>query len=175
MSGVYRHWAPLYRERGYWPRPIHPGTKACKVKDWQKPDDDLAPSRLREWDATYADHGVSLKMGSLYPDGSVLVAVDIDRDEYVRLAKALLRHPVCGRIGKKGIVLFARLIGDARRRQFAVRPTKGAEPVAIGELLGERTLCVIPPTIHPETSQPYRWEGKSLLDVDYTDLPLIKA
>ena len=35
---IFAHWAGLYRQRGYWPRPITPGTKACHVREWQKPD-----------------------------------------------------------------------------------------------------------------------------------------
>ena len=34
-------WAPVYRRLGYWPRPITMGSKACHVRDWQKPDSEF--------------------------------------------------------------------------------------------------------------------------------------
>ena len=43
----------------------------------------------------------------------------------------------------------------------------------MGEMLGKAHLAVIPPSIHPETKQPYRWVGPSLLQVPYTDLPIV--
>jgi hypothetical protein len=32
---------------------------------------------------------------------------------------------------------------------------------------------VIPPTIHPDTNESYRWIGTPLLNVDFSTLPLI--
>ena len=175
VSNIYQQAAPDYRSRGYSPRPITPGQKSCPIKGWQKTNDEYSSGQLLAWEEQYASYGVGLLMGSSFPDGSKLVALDIDRNEYVRLAQALLRRPSSGRIGAKGIVLFARLRGDGRRRQFRVKLGREVETVIIGELLGERTLCVLPPTIHPVTDAPYRWVGKPLLEADYRDLPLIEA
>ena len=45
--GPFADWAGVYRRRGYWPRPITPGTKACHVRDWQKPDLRIAGGNAR--------------------------------------------------------------------------------------------------------------------------------
>lgn len=34
-----------------------------------------------------------------------------------------------------------------------------------------RSVCVLPPTIHPKTGKPYEWIGKPLLECDLDDLP----
>jgi len=74
----------------------------------------------------------------------------------------------CGRIGAKGIALFARTADETAK--FDLKLASGGKA---GEFLGVGSLCVIPPTIHPETKQPYRWTDKALLEVDWQDLPLI--
>lgn len=174
MSGIYHTEGEGYRKAGYWPRPIKPGTKGCHVKGWQQSDDDIAPSVLRSWSEQYGNHGIGLLMGSPFPDGTKLAALDIDRDDRKRLAAALLCQPPSGRIGARGIVYFARVRGPAPFRKFTLKRRGGAEPVPIGELLGDQRLCVVPPTIHPTTGRPYHWVGQPLLQVHYEDLPLIE-
>jgi len=46
---VYASLAPIYLTRGYWPRRISPGSKACYDPSWQVPDPEQPPERLREW------------------------------------------------------------------------------------------------------------------------------
>jgi hypothetical protein len=60
----------------------------------------------------YAQHGVGLLMGSPFPDGTMVGALDIDRDEYTRISQVFLHHPPCGRIGKKGAVFSVCIRGD---------------------------------------------------------------
>jgi len=56
-----------------------------------------------------------------------------------------------------------------KNRKFRI----GKNGEQIAEALITKSLCVIPPTIHPATSQPYRWLGTPLLDVDFSTLPII--
>jgi hypothetical protein len=109
-------------------------------------------------------------MGSPFPDGTSLGAIDIDRDELVRVSELYLGSPVSGRIGRKGIVYFVRVRGIVQNPAFNVT---GHGKVA--ECLFHKKLCVIPPTIHPDTDLPYRWVGRPLLEVDYRELPLVEA
>jgi Bifunctional DNA primase/polymerase, N-terminal len=161
MADIYATWAPVFRARGFWPRPIRPGTKACHFKDWQLPDDQQPRARIENWSTQCAAHGIGLLMGSPLPDGLRLGAIDVDRDDYVRLARVLLRDPVCGRFGRKGAVFFVRVRGRLRNPEFRVQgPDRSAGKVA--ECLFDRKLCVIPPSVHPDTSAPYRWVGTAL-------------
>ena len=165
----FGEFARLYRERGFWPRPIAPGSKACPIKGWQRPDSDFPPESMELWASKHGSSGLGLLMGSPFPDGTLLAALDIDRDEYVPLARALLRDPPSGRIGAKGAAFFCRVRGDGRYRQFKTKEGP------IGELLCERRLCVLPPTIHPKTGLPYRWIGVPIQEVSFEQLPLVEA
>ena len=162
--------APRYRERGLWPRPIALGSKACPIKAWQKPDSDLQVGELRRWAETHAHYGIGLLMGTPLPDGTRLAALDIDRDEHVRVTEFLLGGAASGRVGKKGAAYFVRLRGNPKN---ATLKTPGG--VHVADLLFSKKLCVIPPTIHPDTKAPYRWIGTPLHEIDFNDLPLIEA
>ena len=173
MAGPYAQWAPLYKERGLEPRPIQPGTKACYVDGWQEPmDDETFANSLK----THAQCGIGLLMGSPFPDGTRLGAIDVDDDRYTRPVHFLLAGPPVGRVGKKGAAFFVRVKGNptdgtSANPEFRVpgHPKLGK----VVECLFVKKLCVIPPTIHPETEAPYRWIGKTLLDVYFEELPLL--
>lgn len=170
MNRPFADWAPIYRAKGLWPRPIALGTKASPLKGWQQPDSEFDQDTLNRWLVEYASFGIGLVMGTPLPDGTVLGALDNDRNEYVRLTKTLLRDPPSGRFGAKGGVSFVRVRGDTRYRAFKVKGSGDK----IGELLIDRRLCVIPPTIHPDTGNAYRWIGTPLHEIDFGDLPLLE-
>jgi hypothetical protein len=44
--GIFREYARLYRDAGYWPRPVKPGTKAPLGQKWQIPDPDRTQREL---------------------------------------------------------------------------------------------------------------------------------
>lgn len=173
-SPAFADFAQAYRDAGYYPRPVAPGTKAPPIKGWNKPDPELADRYCDDWIKRYGDHGIGLVTGSVFPDGTALAVIDIDRDDYQRVTSVLLGHPACGRIGKKGIAYFVRLLGVPPSKKFNVTTTKGTT-TAIGDLLFGGAFCVIPPTVHPETEHPYRWVGKPLLEVPFHDLPLVEV
>jgi hypothetical protein len=171
-SHIFAGTAPSYRKAGFWPRPVQPGTKACPLKKWNVPDPERTLGELAGWLNTYGHWGIGVVLGSPFPDGTKLAAVDIDRDDYVRVTTALLRNAPCGRIGEKGIAYLVRLRGDGKYRALKVKGEGGAK---VGEILCENRFLVLPPTIHPNTEQPYRWIGRPLLEVDYRELPIIEA
>jgi Bifunctional DNA primase/polymerase, N-terminal len=176
MTGarIFADWASLYQERGYWARPITLGSKACKLPNWQRPDDKIPTDELDSWIASYGDFGIGLAMGSPFADGTTLGALDIDHDDYTRIGGALLRNPPCGRIGKKGAVFFVRVRGRLSNPEFRVQGDQAKRYGKVAECLFMKKLCVIPPTIHPETKQPYRWIGRALLEVDFNELPILE-
>jgi hypothetical protein len=171
---IFADQAPAYRRRGYWPRPITLATKACHVREWQKPDSELSDATLASWLTSHANFGIGLLMGSPFPDGTTLGALDIDHDEYVRLGRASLIDAPSGRIGKKGAVFFVRVRGDLSNPEFKVRGEAGKLYGKVAECLFVKKLCVIPPTIHPDTVQAYRWFGKPLHEVSFAELPIVE-
>ena len=44
----------------------------------------------------------------------------------------------------------------------------------VAECLFVKKLCVIPPTIHPDTGQAYRWIGTPLHEVEFNELPIVE-
>lgn len=92
-------WAQIMRDAGFWPRPLI--GKACKIPGWQTPDPELPTGTFENWSNKHSDNNIGLLMGSPFPDGTLLGALDIDHDAYVPLGRAILRDPPCGRIGKK--------------------------------------------------------------------------
>jgi len=62
--------APEYRDRGFWPRPIRPGTKGCFIKGWPRPDPEISPEELIGWCTKFPYAGIGLLMGSPMPDGT---------------------------------------------------------------------------------------------------------
>jgi hypothetical protein len=173
-GAVFARWAGIYRERGHWPRPITPGSKACHVREWQKPDSELSEAILASWLTSHADCGIGLLMGSPFPDGTTLGALDIDQDEYVRLGRASLLDAPSGRIGRRGAVFFVRVRGRLSNPGFRVRGEVGKRYGKVAECLFSEKLCVIPPTIHPDIGQPYCWFGRPLHEVDFSELPIVE-
>lgn len=174
-DGIFATWAPVCRKLGLWARPVLPGSKACKIPNWQLPDDQQASGTLDMWRRRFADNGIGLLMGSPLPDGTRLGALDVDREEYVALARVLLANPICGRFGQKGVVFFVRYGRQLGNPEFRVRGKENASWGKVAECLFEKKLCVIPPTIHPKTNAPYRWLGIPLHEVDFTKLPMVEG
>jgi hypothetical protein len=174
FASIFAQWADIHRAAGFWPRPVTPNSKACHAQNWQLPDHEIDPTTLANWITSHADRGIGLLMGSPFPDGTTLGALDIDRDEYTQLGQALLRDPSCGRIGKKGAVFFVRVKGEARNPEFRVTGDSDKKWGKVAECLFAKKLCVIPPTIHPETGQPYRWIGTPLHEINFERLPIVE-
>jgi len=172
MTGPFFCEAPNYEMAGFWPRPVEPGSKSCRVRGWQRANSEIPTAERAKWLTNFANCGIGLAMGSPLPDGTRLGAFDVDVTTYAELARVLLGDPVCGRFGSKGIVYFVRYRGELGNPKFKLEGVQG-KTKAIVECLFQGSFCVIPPTVHPGTGGPYRWVGKSLLDTRFTELPLI--
>jgi len=173
FENIFGYWAPIYRKLGYMPRPVWHMTKATQIPGWQKADNEIPPAELQSWLANYGSFGVAVLNGSPFPDGTTLGTLDIDHDAYVPIARTLLRDPPCGRIGSKGIAYFVRVRGNLGNRKFKVKGDANSEYGQVLECLFRKSICVIPPTIHPNTGQPYRWVGTPLHEMRFSDLPVI--
>lgn len=171
MRGVYEVWAPQYRAAGFDPRPVTPDSKACHLSGWQDPMSDAAVEASL---VNYSHYGIALLMGTVLPDDTRLVALDIDNDAYTEVGRAVMGRPPCVRFGSKGAVIFARAKGESRNLEFRLKGELGKRFGKHAEVLALRKIVVIPPTIHPDTQQPYRWEGGSLLNIKFEQLPILE-
>ncbi|MCP4936475.1 MAG: hypothetical protein GY927_20295 [bacterium] len=171
-KGIFAKWAPIYRDRGLEPRPVKLGNKACFEKGWTKPDSEVSPEVLGRTLIKRASYGIGLRMGTPLLGGGHLGALDIDNDDYVRISKVLMGNPPCMRIGKKGVVIFARIISNLPNSTFKVK-RDGLPDIQVADCLFDKKFCVIPPTIHPGTKKPYRWIGTPLHKLNFDLLPVI--
>ena len=167
---IFATYAPLYLQRGLVPLPITLGTKACNVRGWNKLDPAVDQDRFQEFIKSKAHFGIGVRMGTIFPDGSRLVAIDVDHDDHVNVVRYLLRDLVSGRVGQKGALFFVRFKGRAPNKKVET-----ASGIKTADMLFANACCVIPPTIHKDTGQPYKWIGQPLHEVAFESLPLIEG
>ncbi|MGU3417669.1 DUF3987 domain-containing protein [Methylobacterium sp. D54C] len=181
-AGPYAQIGASLVERGYAALPIIPGTKRPGLPlgggDWRGMDDWAARAAARlpieievdQWSAS--NGGVCVAHG---PASRGTVSADIDTDDPDIMAAILAVLPVSmvGKAGQKGETLFYRAGPGFMTRRFNVRGPDGVLRRVL-DLLGPGTQTVLPPTVHPDTGQPYRWTRTETLDaVDPDDLPWI--
>lgn len=168
-TAIFGPWSPVFRARGLSPRPAD--GKECHERGWQKPDAEQPPGLLDKWERTRANHNIALLMGTSLGGGLLIGALDVDHPapQYVALARTLLRDPPCGRVGKKGAVFFFKYYPFERKPKTKFRV--GNQLVA--ELLLD-SLVIVPPSVHPDTKNPYTWLGTPLHELDFKKLPLLE-
>jgi hypothetical protein len=64
--------------------------------------------------------------------------------------------------------------GRLSNPEFRVQSDQAKRYGKVAECLFSKKLCVIPPTIHPETGRPYEWIGRALHEVDFSELPIVE-
>jgi len=107
----------------------------------------------------WSDAGIGLCLGST----SGVIAIDRDYDQGVwdDIEKVIPQSPI-KKMGAKGYTGFFKFSGQ-KSRVFNVNGK------SVLEILSDGRQTVMPPTIHPDTGQPYKWISGSLDDLD--DLP----
>ncbi|HRI76624.1 MAG TPA: bifunctional DNA primase/polymerase [Alphaproteobacteria bacterium] len=159
--------APKYWSKNLSVVPVPPGTKQS-IGGWQHYQNNLPNLKKRdEWQQSYGDYGIAVLTGTALEDGTRLAAIDIDNDDYVEPIKRIVGNFPCAKKGKKGLTIFVRVSKDAKSRAL---PLMGSRIV---DVLVSKRLCVLPPTIHPDTEKPYKWEGLPLDEVDLNFLPFM--
>ncbi|MET1755546.1 bifunctional DNA primase/polymerase [Novosphingobium sp. RD2P27] len=159
----YADTARVLLENGYVPIPIPRRSKRAKLKNWQtRSSSYLSDALLQKEIQRYPNHGVALRCGSL-------IALDLDWTDPRRIAEAqsVVRSIVAG----DPLVRE----GQAPRRALLYL---AAEPIrkrqcASFDIQGTGTY-IMAFGIHP-TGQPYRWVGRSPMDVPLADLPVITS
>lgn len=131
--------------------------------------------KQRELIAAHLTNNLGMLLGVPFGEGEVLAAPDVDDDRLVKLVLNLLglnraerRAVLAGKRGKKGVTIFVRAPKSLKSTVI-----KGAGGLGNIDFLAAGKMTVMPPSIHPETGKPYEVFGKSLLEVDFVDLPEI--
>jgi hypothetical protein len=100
--------------------------------------------------------------------GRGLICIDIDLEDAVEPLLAILPPSPVQKKGRKGISLFYRGNTDKIRSKNFRTP----ERVGLVDLLAEGKQTVLPPSVHPDTNEPYFWWTDATLgDTPLSDLP----
>jgi P4 family phage/plasmid primase-like protien len=159
--------APAYWDAGFSPIPIV--GKQPAVKNWTSYCDNLPkPETRAEWLTKFPGAGIGLALGKELVGGYRLGAIDVDDDRFVAAVGALIGVPCPIKIGKKGKTFFVLIERSKTLKSTALRTASGKHAI---DLLISGKQTVVPPSIHPETEQPYRWQGTPLLDFHLDNIP----
>ncbi|GGC68434.1 DUF3987 domain-containing protein [Chelatococcus reniformis] len=180
-QGAYSQVGAKLVERGYAAIPIMPGTKRpgeirgrewVGMWDWQGRYSKRLPTEYEVGLWSDGDGGVCVVTG---PASHDLIGIDIDVDDepIVAAIKGVLPPTPVSKTGQKGETLFFRGPG-VPSRSFTEYLPDGKRGRRLCDLIGPGRQTVLPPTIHPDTKQPYRWiAGEALENVDPDELPVL--
>lgn len=146
--------APLYFDKGMSVVPIKPGYKHPRKNNWQN-------INFEETYKEYSNYGIAIKCGK---SGIMALDIDILDKKKQEKIKKILPPIYCGKVGnpEKLPTIFYQY-----EDKFQDIKQHGIE------LIINARICVLPPTFHPDTKKPYYWIGRSLLECEVDDLPLL--
>ena len=171
LPGAFAGFAERLRANGYSPLPIRMDRKRPRGDGWSRYC--TAPRPAYE----------ILRHGRIYPDDGLgvcgghgrLVMVDIDTDdpEIIRLVLSVLPPVLVARRGSKGLVAFFLAPPGV---EIKSRRLKGLDGRALVEILAGGRQALVPPTVHPATQRPYVWTtADTLLTVPCAELPVLRS
>lgn len=157
---AFAHRAHQLLANGYSPVPLRHRSKAPLPAGWQQlcispmSPDAIADQR---W------YGIGLACGY---DGLAIIDVDTDdRSIVAAVARALPKSNIA-KVGKAGFSVAYRATSPIAIKRF--KPTSG-KPIV--EVLSTGSQTVIPPTVHPDTGEPYQFvTHRSFFDTPLADL-----
>ena len=160
-------------DQGYSAIPCRPGSKVpgtyhrewFNETDWPRFCERLPTLTETEIWSKWPDAGVCIALG--YND---VVAVDIDSDQHEIVAaieSALPDISFVQKAGRKGRTLFYRAGPAVVSAAFNVNGER------VLDLLCKGKQTVIPPTLHKDTGEPYRWLSGTLEHVAPENLPML--
>ncbi len=167
-TDIYDGHAPLLKERGYFPLPIGPGTKAPHryvprekkyqgFSGWQERPEPLTTPQ--------PGAGIGVRLGA------GIIGLDYDNeDAALRVSEALGGSHV-NKAGATAWTEFYRASFPVASENFV-----NDDGELMLQVLSDGRQTVIPPSVHPDTGQPYRWtNGASLYDTPPDALPELPA
>jgi RecA-family ATPase len=171
-ESIFDAFAPKLKAKGYYPLSIAPGTKTPghyvpSLSQYEKTSGWTHPRRPIET-MPQPGAGVGVRLG-LQPDGTYIVALDWDSDDAACAAIDVF-PPAPSKAGKRGFTNFYRCSQPIESRDFKINDC------AVVQVLATGRQTVAPPSIHPDTRQPYTWTSSTTLyDINPSELPELPA
>lgn len=156
-DNIFSDWCDKFIGMGLNVTPLN--GKRPFLAEWQ-----LANHDYDELTVKYPKCNIGLILGEL--SGVIAIDIDLIDQELIDRALAILPASEIRKRGQKGLTLFYRYQGELPQKLFF----NGSTAI---ELLSTGNQTVLPPSIHPETKLPYKWDYESLLDCNAHDLPLL--
>ncbi len=156
-----------YLEKGYTVLPVE--GKAPKLTDWQKLTvDTITDEMINSWESNKRWTG----MGVLLRDGLTCIDIDTDDPELLYKIESVITPSPVKRFGKKGFCAFYQMV-ESPEKTTQIISHGGMELGAI-YWSGSGRQIVLPPSIHPDTNEKYKWITiDTLLDFEIIDLPIL--
>jgi putative DNA primase/helicase len=148
VSNIFASHAQLYWDAGLPAIPLVYENKRPAIPRWQMYSDAFPTKEEQQgWLVAFASGNIGLPMGP----SAGLVAIDIDTDDPVvlQVLDRILPPSPWLRVGRKGRVQIYKWNGERTAR------IKAEDGSMICEILSKGTQFVLPPSIHPDTKQPY--------------------
>lgn len=145
---IFATTAPAYYALGIPVIPCAENSKKALPTSWSSYSERMPDEATREeWMRKWPNGNIGVVLGQQ----SGMVALDLDTDDVnvARILDAILPHSPWVRRGKKGSVRMYRYTGQ---RTFRIIDMSG-KPIL--ELLAKGSQVILPPSIHPDTMQPY--------------------
>lgn len=172
FDGVFGANAEFYLEKGLSVLPTEPVSKrpASDIPKWNGYLNNMPSGAKRlDWVRRYQGHGLALMLGSTLPNGRRVIALDTDVNQYVPVTRVIVGSPFVGKVGARGETLFL-ACDDGEGIKSCKLTTHMGEGVI--DLLAAGKITIMPPTLHPDTGEPYREIGTPLYEALDT-LPLL--
>jgi len=164
---IFPNHAPQLWKAGLSPLPLE--GKRPLVKNWPSYCDNLPkPETRAEWLTSFPNAGIGLALGKELVEGYRLGAIDVDDERFVSIVQTIIGADAPAKSGKKGKTFFVFTEKAKTVKSTALRTASGVQAI---DLLISGKQTVLPPSLHPETNEPYRWHGRSLLDYTLDEIP----
>lgn len=150
---IFRNHAPIYWAAGLPVIPLRIRNKMPDITQWSTYGSRM-PSEIEQqhWLVSFPKGNIGLPLGPA--SGLCVIDVDTEDQELIDAILDILPASPWKRVGKKGMALAYQFEGQ---KNFKLR---GSEGGMILEFLGLGNQVVLPPSIHPETQQPYTANAK---------------
>jgi len=163
--------AEAYRAKQHPVIPFKPMEKRPSTTGWAEFSDHMPSDQLYdEWLSKKGDHGIGMVMGAEVALSKRLVGLDVDDDHFERAVLGMIPGKPPVKRGKKGCTAFVTIESN-----LPVPSTtfKGKEGLGNIDILASKKCTVLPPSIHPDTKQPYTWDGGDLPSFEPNDIPVL--